>query len=106
VFWLQSIEEGSLAFLLADPFPLVPEYDAELPVAAEGHDVAALAIVTLPRESREPATMNLQAPLCLDLTTREGAQVLQSGDRWSVRHPIAIGDLMGDRAQVAGPSAR
>jgi flagellar assembly factor FliW len=56
-FWLQSTEFGALAFLVADPFPIVPEFSVELTDAevkmlepTDGAELAVLAIVTLPRD--------------------------------------------------------
>ena len=36
VYWLQSADEGSVAFLLVDPFPVFPEYAVELPDSPDG----------------------------------------------------------------------
>lgn len=82
-WWLQSVDEAGLAFLLADPFPSFPEYQVDLGAgdlsvlgAASPGDVVVLAIVTLPGRPGAPCVANLQGPIALDLRTRRGRQVV------------------------------
>ena len=85
-FWLQSVEQGSLAFLLLDPFVTFPGYTVELSdVDAEGGPMV-LAIATLPRASGESWTANLQAPVVLDLERRQGRQCILPEAGYGPRH--------------------
>jgi len=91
-FWMQSIDDGALVFLLVDPFPLVEGYEVE--VADGGDDVAALAIVTMPDERDSPATMNLQGPIVIDFATRLGRQHILTDQRFGTRHPLDLKALL------------
>ncbi|HVO34700.1 MAG TPA: flagellar assembly protein FliW [Gemmatimonadales bacterium] len=97
VYWLQSCDEGSLVFLVADPFPFVPDYAFELPDgdpvargAEQPGDIALLAIVTLPDSPWAACTMNLQGPLVVNLRTRLGCQRVRADELYGPRHPIDL----------------
>lgn len=92
--WLQSAEEGSLAFPLLDPSAVWPDYLPE--VAAE--DLAALQLATLDEvivmavmvlhQQHEQITANLLAPLVINPAARLGKQVLLDPDRYSTKAPV------------------
>lgn len=90
LFWLQSVEEGALAFLLADPFPLCPGYIVELAGEEPVPPPLVLCIVTLPRAAGETATINLQAPVVLDLERRSGRQLILNDPSRDTRHPFDL----------------
>jgi flagellar assembly factor FliW len=97
LFWLQSAEVETLAFLLADPFVHHPGYAPDLPDADLAHiDVTAadellvLCIVTLAQPPRE-CTVNLQAPVAFNTRTRQARQVVLSDESHGVRQPIVLG---------------
>jgi flagellar assembly factor FliW len=97
VFWLQSVDDGSLIFLLVDPFPFFPDYEAnvpEMPESVAPGDVAVMSIVTLPRKPGEECTCNLQAPLVVHLPTREARQVILEDPRFHTRHPVQLRDKL------------
>ncbi len=96
MFWLQSLEEPGLAFVLADPFRTRPDYDADLPAAdaaaigaTRPEEVLLLVVVTL---AGDPAavTANLRAPVVVNVVTRQGRQVVLTDDRWGTAEPIAL----------------
>ena len=97
VFWLQSADEGSVAFLLVDPFTTFPGYTVDLPeVAPEDDPPMVMAVVTLPRDTDEVCTANLQAPVVLDLGRRTGRQVILADHDYGPRHSFDL------RARLAG----
>jgi flagellar assembly factor FliW len=89
VFWLQSADEGALAFLLVDPFTTFPGYAVDLAESVERPPLV-LAIVSLPRHDDEACTANLQAPLLVDLATREGRQVILETQQYGPRHAFDL----------------
>ena len=112
VYWLQSCDEGSLVFLLVDPFVFVPEYAVDLPddhaVAVGGDapgDVVVLGIVTLPRAPGEHSTVNLQGPLFVNLRTRTGCQRVSDTNAYGTRHPIALERFLS-RGSSSRPTRR
>ncbi|HEY0969498.1 MAG TPA: flagellar assembly protein FliW [Gemmatimonadales bacterium] len=92
LYWLQSLEHSTLAFLLADPFQFFRGYAVELTagdrleLGAQGAaDVAILAIVTLPQGRGTQPTANLQGPLALNLRAGIGRQLAIANGDWGVR---------------------
>lgn len=97
LFWLQSMDFTALAFLLADPFRWVEDYNVDLPDAelvalapADAADVAVLAIVTLPRNSEEQPTANLQGPVTLNVRKRVGRQIVIQDSVYDIRHELDL----------------
>ena len=93
-FWLQSIDEPGLAFVLLAPTFFRPDYLLELsetdrealgqPTEAE---ILSFAIVTIP-EDQNRMTANLQGPLVINKRARIGRQTIQASPQWRVRHLI------------------
>ena len=97
LYWLQSVEESGLAFLLADPFPAFPGYVVDLGGDAPAADSAegatpplVLAIVTLPRAAGERPTANLQGPVVIDLAARRGRQRVLPATGHGTQEPLAL----------------
>jgi flagellar assembly factor FliW len=94
-FWLQGMDCGSLAFLMADPFALVDGFYADmsegnlLPLkAGKGSEISLLAIVTLPRSPEDVPTANLQGLLALNFEKRIGRQVIIQNSEYGTRWPL------------------
>ena len=95
--WLQSVEDGSLAFLAIDPRLIVPQYDPHLPsgdlhsVALERADrggVRLYALLTVPKGDPCGITANLMAPVVVNAEARLGKQIVASGDIYGLRHRL------------------
>ena len=101
LFWLQSMEYPTLAFLLVDPFALDSNYSfdvqpsqiAELGVA-DSADVGLLTVVTLPANRDEQPTVNLQGPLIINFKTRKAKQLVSGDDQHGVRRPVDLARLV------------
>ncbi|HEX6925002.1 MAG TPA: flagellar assembly protein FliW [Longimicrobiaceae bacterium] len=97
LYWLQSAEHSSFAFLLVDPFlavegftvELSPNDRAELEIESES-DVIILAIVTLATPERGGCTANLQGPLAFNLRTRRAKQIAVPNSEYGVRWPVDL----------------
>lgn len=98
VFWLQSIDDSGLVFLLVDPFLFFPGYVVDLPDLPEpgpGESVAVLTIVTLPREKGAACTANLQAPVVITYPGRAARQVVLPDPTVHTRHPLDLRKQLG-----------
>ncbi len=100
LFWLQSVDHGSLAFLLVDPFSVVEGFSVDLPEGelaslrpTDPDRIGVLAIVTLPSTSGEPATANLQGLLAINFKSRLGKQVVIPESNYGIRWPIDLQKL-------------
>lgn len=91
-FWLQSVDDPDLAFVVTDPALFVPEY--AVPIRAE-----QIAELKLPRvedaqvfvivnKIEQTLTGNLQGPLVINTLTREGEQMVLAEKRWTTRHAL------------------
>lgn len=92
-FLMQSTEETDVGFWVIDPFLFFPEYKFELSDVAkralridEKSQIAVFSIVTI-RENNQ-ATVNLKAPIVVNLTNRMGRQVILQEDTYSIRQPL------------------
>ncbi|MFN3689855.1 MAG: flagellar assembly protein FliW [Fimbriimonadales bacterium] len=94
-WWLQSVEEPSLALLLIDPWYFRPDYEVVLSDAeverlrlSESTPRAVLTTVSIPPGKPHAMTSNLLAPLVINLELRIGRQVILDDERYHTRHPI------------------
>lgn len=94
VYWLQSVDYSSLAFLLVDPFIFFEGYTLDLAAtdihAASPDEVSVLAIVTLPAGPGEPPTANLQGPVVIHTRLGEGTQVVLAESSYGIRESFTL----------------
>ena len=93
LFWLQSLQDPGVSFLLVDPTS-VAEYVVESKeIDSAGLDLKGpsealvLAIVTLKNPWKE-STANLRAPVVVNTRTRKAAQVVLHEDRYDTKESI------------------
>jgi len=92
--WLQSLDDHGVALPTSNPWMIFEDYDPAMPAYA----FAALDIqnaaeftylnVMVVSQGAEEMTMNLMAPIIVNLRTRKAAQVTLEGSPYSVREPI------------------
>ncbi len=93
--WLQSAQDPSLAFLIADPAAFFEDYDPEI----SDHDANQLGLLggaefgvfvtsAIPVGEPKKATANLAAPILINLDTKRGKQVVLENEAYTMRHPI------------------
>lgn len=99
--FLQSEDNEHVGFLVVNPFTRYPDYSLELEdsikdtLGLESHkDVAVLAIVTI-HEPFEESTVNLLAPLVINVSSGEGKQIVlppktKYGTKEPLLHPAQI----------------
>ena len=92
--WLQSIDDPAIALPAADPWQIFPDYEPRMPgyatEALELHtaeDFTVLCIVVVTKDAEE-MTMNLMAPIILNLKTRRARQVMLENSPYSVKTAI------------------
>lgn len=91
--WLQSLDEGALAFLVTDPVHFVPDYAPEM--AQSEADVLQLepetprlvyTIVTIPPGKPEEMSINLAGPIVVNAASRTAKQVVLDSGEYPIRH--------------------
>jgi flagellar assembly factor FliW len=92
--FLQSVEEGAVAFIIVNPFVFYPEYEfeiseetkQELRIKAE-EEVLVWNIVSI-RDDLDNATINLLAPVIINTTEQLGKQIVLQGNTYTVKHRL------------------
>jgi len=90
--WLQSVEDEGLAFVVTDPAIFVEDYS--VPIRAdqmEALDMRSLddaQVFVIVNKVGETLTGNLQGPLVVSSSSRQGEQFVLSEKRWTTRHSL------------------
>ena len=95
-YCLQSTEDADLAFIVLDPFQLVPDYAPDLSGEDRarlgdptGEQIALYAICVL-REPMTESTVNLRCPIAINMQTHTAFQVMLQGDSgYTFRHKLS-----------------
>jgi len=102
--WLQSLEDLGTALPLTDPWALFDDYDPHLPQYAkialsleQPDDFVVLCVVVVSKEAQE-MTVNLLAPVVINLKTRIGRQVMLESTDYSIRTPVPRTTALDDAA--------
>lgn len=90
----QSTDDETLSFILMNPFRFFPDYS---PVLSEkdkrdlnitcDDDISYYVICVL-KESLNNSTVNLKAPLAINVQTRVGKQIILDSPAYSFKHAI------------------
>jgi flagellar assembly factor FliW len=103
LYVLQSTNTKEVAFILADPFTLLPQYEFDLPEEVlekldikSDKDIAAFTILTV-REPFEETTANLQAPVIINQTKKAGKQVILTNTSYLTKHKIIAPQKQGEK---------
>jgi flagellar assembly factor FliW len=91
-FWLQSIDEPNLAFVVTDPSIFFKDYDvpireetqAELQLSDLGH----AQVFVICNKVDEWLTGNLLGPIVVNAANRTGQQVVLTEKKWTTRQPL------------------
>jgi len=94
--WMLCLEDPELAFAVANPADLVPGYAAPVESAsrqlrARADDIAIFALVTIPADPTQ-MTVNLMAPVAVDLKTMTAAQLILDRPELSPAHLVVAKD--------------
>ena len=105
IMWLQSMDDGDIAFPVTDPVHLVEDYRPTVNEEIIAHlgemtdeNTYLLATVTVPKKV-EDFSMNLKAPIVINIGTNKGAQVITEDD-YPEKHKIY--DLLMAKREKAG----
>jgi flagellar assembly factor FliW len=92
--WLQSLDDTSVSLPAIDPWMVFESYDPKMPAYAfqsleirEASDFATLCVVVVTANA-EQMTINLMAPILINLRTHKGRQIMLDGSTYSAREPM------------------
>lgn len=91
---LQSTNQAGVAFVVANPYKLVEEYDFKIDDATvdllgveKPEELMVLGIVFI-KEPFDDSTINLQAPLLFRTENRKAKQMILNDNRYAIKHPV------------------
>ncbi len=91
-FWLQSVDDPDLAFVITDPTLFVQDYQVPIrpeQLAALGIDkVEDSQVFVIVNKVEDNLTGNLQGPLVINTLSRVGEQFVLADKRWTTRHNL------------------
>ena len=91
-FWLQSLEDPALAFVVTDPSFFVPEYSVPIRedqmVELKLPRLEDAQVFVIVNKYGHTLTANLQGPLVVNLTNHRAMQLVLADKRWTTRHEI------------------
>lgn len=91
-FWLQSLDDPALAFVVTDPALFIKDYS--VPIRPEQMTDLGLSkledaqVFVIVNKVNEHLTGNLQGPLVINTLLRQGEQLVLAEKRWTTRHPL------------------
>ncbi|TVQ80371.1 MAG: flagellar assembly protein FliW [Phycisphaeraceae bacterium] len=91
-YWLQSLDDPDLAFVITDPHVFVPDY--QVPVRSEQMEDLRLErledaqVFVIVNKVGEALTGNLQGPLVVNTIAKVGEQFVLAEKRWTTRHEL------------------
>lgn len=92
--WLQSVDDGSMAFVVISPLTFRPDYTVEVTeeeikvLQLDDPDQAVISvIVTIPVDPKKMSA-NLKAPLIFNLENRLGKQLILRDPQFQTKHFI------------------
>jgi len=93
LFWIQSIEDPQIAFVLTDPtdfyfdYKVVPDGRERKKLGiSEKDECLVVSVVTVPQDRN--ITLNLAAPILFAPSTNRALQVILEGTQFSPRTPL------------------
>lgn len=115
--WLQSLDDGSMAFVVISPLTFRPDYTVELtedeigPLGlSDAEDAVVSVIVTIPPDPKKMSA-NLKAPLVFNLKNRNGKQFIVRDPQYQTKHFImeeikkhAKKDLVAETKKATQPA--
>ena len=105
IMWLQSMDDGAVAFPVIDPVHFIEDYNPSVndeiiaPLGEFNEDNAYLLVTVTVPKNVEDFSVNLKAPIVINLDTNKGAQVITEDD-YPVKYKIY--DLLKANKEKAG----
>lgn len=91
-FWLQSVDEPNLAFVVTDPTIFFKDYDVPLREEVQSElqldDPGYMQVFVICNKVDEWLTGNLLGPLVVNAQNRLASQVVLTEKKWTTRQPL------------------
>lgn len=97
LWWLMSVGEPTVSFVLADPFVVAPDYAVDLGELEKGglgladpNEALALVMLALPAAPQDVVTGNFRAPIVINVRTRRAMQIISRDETHGMRQPVNL----------------
>ena len=91
-FWLQSVEDPNLAFVVTDPATFFKDYEVplreETQLELELSDPEAAQVLVICNKVGDWLTGNLLGPIVVNVALQLAAQVVLTEKKWTTRQPL------------------
>lgn len=91
---MKAVEDKAISLLVASPFIFYPEYEWELTESIKDEleivreeDIEVWTVLTVPEDPTK-ATVNLLAPIVLNINKKKGKQIILNDRSFSTRAPL------------------
>ncbi|KEH88697.1 MULTISPECIES: flagellar assembly protein FliW [Clostridium] len=91
---LHSIENSEIGFIVTSPFSIIKDYEIDIDDSVierlrieNEKDVLVLNTVTL-HSKLENITVNLCAPIVINIKTKLGEQIILNNGKYQIKHPL------------------
>lgn len=109
LFWIQSVDDTDIAFVLTDPtnffldYQIQPDDSEKNALHMEGDDECyMLAVVTVPPDQK--ITLNLAAPILFCSRTNRAIQVILEKTDFNSKTPLPSGKVEPESEQAKKPA--
>ncbi|MFY0935219.1 flagellar assembly protein FliW [Clostridioides difficile] len=93
-----STEEDCIGFIVVSPFEIIKEYEIVLNQETieklevkSPNDIMLLNIITV-GQTLEESTVNMKAPIVINVRNNFGMQIILQDEEYSIWHPLLRGD--------------
>ena len=90
--WLHAVDDPDVAFIVAEPFSLFPDYsltvEDDIEEFLEIKDVGDTVVLVILNVSDNTLNANLKAPLIVNIAKLKAIQIILEDDRYSFRTPV------------------
>ncbi|MGO0907520.1 flagellar assembly protein FliW [Clostridioides difficile] len=93
-----STEEDCIGFIIISPFEIIKEYEIFLNQdiienleIESPNDIMIFNIITI-GQTLEESTVNMKAPIVINIKNNYGMQIILQEEKYSIRHPLLRGD--------------
>jgi flagellar assembly factor FliW len=91
-FWLQSVEDPNLAFVVTDPSTFFKDYEVplreETQLELELTDPEAAQVLVICNKVNDWLTGNLLGPIVVNVALQLATQVVLTEKKWTTRQPL------------------
>ncbi|SKC55893.1 flagellar assembly protein FliW [Maledivibacter halophilus] len=92
--WLQSVDKPDLAFVIANPFLFINNYEFDIPdkivkeLELKDHKELIIYSIAVVPESIEEMTLNLRGPIIINWENKRAKQIVLESNKYPLKYKI------------------